>query len=233
MTDSSALVLLIENENETAAVREQCLELDPEKNPVLAGIGEVDWNHDLSPWKADPVFKKGAPFTGGARDFLKNMSDSILPEILRELPVKPRYIVMAGYSLAGLFAVYGALETDLFDGIVSASGSMWFPEFVNYVQEYMEKSLHISEQKPISSFSGKSEVQTRKLRTAYFSVGDREAKTKNPVMQTVEKNTIAIQQMFDANGIMTTFELNPGNHFTDDVGRLAKGICWTLRSLDT
>ncbi len=31
-----------------------------------------------------------------------------------------------------------------------------------------------------------------------------------------------------ARGLTTTFKLNPGNHFTDEAGRTARGIAWVL-----
>ncbi len=35
--------------------------------------------------------------------------------------------------MAGLFAVYSLYRTDLFCAAVSASGSMWFPDFMEFI----------------------------------------------------------------------------------------------------
>ena len=47
----------------------------------------------------------------------------------------------------------------------------------------------------------------------YFSVGDRESKTKNPRMATVEDCTRAAAELFRSRGANVKFELNPGGHF--------------------
>ena len=62
----------------------------------------------------------------------------------------------------------------------------------------------------------------------YFSLGDKEARTRNKVLQPVEKNTRLLKDYYEGKGISAVMEMNPGNHFTDDIGRTAKGICWIL-----
>ena len=79
---------------------------------------------DLSPWQAPAVFGKDA-FGGGASDTLSAM----LP--LCEDKAKTYYI--GGYSLAGLFALWAAYQTDTFKGVAAVSPSVWFPDFENYV----------------------------------------------------------------------------------------------------
>ncbi|MBR6235073.1 MAG: hypothetical protein IKR01_04405, partial [Spirochaetales bacterium] len=63
----------------------------------------------------------------------------------------------------------------------------------------------------------------------YLSLGDREAKTRNPVMATVQDNTEKMAQLFRDRGVDVTYELNPGNHFQEPELRMAKGICGILR----
>ena len=58
----------------------------------------------------------------------------------------------------------------------------------------------------------------------YFSLGDKEANTRNPVLKTVQDKTIELSEYFKNLGSEVIFELNPGNHFTDTVLRSAKGI---------
>ena len=45
----------------------------------------------------------------------------------------------------------------------------------------------------------------------YFSVGNKESKTLNPYMKTVENNTREIESFYRYQGIETIFELNSGN----------------------
>jgi len=61
-----------------------------------------------------------------------------------------------------------------------------------------------------------------------FSLGNKEAKTRNTILQTVEENTILLQRYFTQLGCHTTFEINSGNHFQDTTNRTAKGIAWIL-----
>ena len=51
----------------------------------------------------------------------------IMPAILEELPSRPETLILASYSLTGLFAMYAAYRTDVITHIVSASGSLWYP----------------------------------------------------------------------------------------------------------
>lgn len=63
----------------------------------------------------------------------------------------------------------------------------------------------------------------------YFSLGDRESSTDNPILNTVEHNTREIESICRAKGIPTTFVLNKGNHFQGCNKRTAAGIAWILQ----
>jgi hypothetical protein len=63
----------------------------------------------------------------------------------------------------------------------------------------------------------------------YFSLGDREARTRNALLSTGEDKTGKVYDQYKNKGIETTFEMNPGNHFKDADLRLAKGIAWILK----
>ena len=63
----------------------------------------------------------------------------------------------------------------------------------------------------------------------YFSLGDREARTRNALLSTVEDKTGKVYDQYRNKGIETTFEMNPGNHFKDADLRLSKGIAWILK----
>lgn len=47
-------------------------------------------------------------------------------------PHKTYYL--GGYSLAGLFSLWAAYQTNLFAGIAAASPSVWFPGFLDYAK---------------------------------------------------------------------------------------------------
>jgi len=191
--------------NGSSIYNELCSMTDKKVN--LAVISDINWDDEMSPWECPPLSKNDSPCTGGADKYLKKLTDSIIPAIKKDLGSEPEYIAIAGYSLAGLFAIYSLYKTDIFSRAVSASGSMWFPDFVEYTQK--------------NDFSGKPDK-------VYFSLGDKEAHTRHKLLGTVEDKTHEIYEQFKAKGINTIFEMNPGNHFKDADIRLAKGIAWIL-----
>ena len=75
-----------------------------------------------------------------------------------------------------LFALWASYQTDKFEGIVAASPSVWFPKWIEYAKD----------NKPLS-------------KSIYLSLGDKEEKTKNPVMAQVGN---AIRRQNDSNGIL-------------------------------
>ena len=159
-----------------------------------------DWNQELTPWTAPPVFGK-TPFGCGAADTL----DFVVGQLLPALQVRTPHVILGGYSLAGLFALWAAYQTDRFEGIVAASPSVWFPHWIEYA------------------------THNRPLATSiYLSLGDKEEKAKNPVMAQVG-NAIRRQRELLAEQIGNTIlEMNPGNHFADSEKRTAKGFAWVM-----
>ena len=198
---SAPLVILNTIRSEGAEIFGKCLESGC-KNFTLAAIGGLDWNHDLSPWET-PTIRKNKYGFGGADEYISELGNEILPCICTKLPAEPEYTAIAGYSIAGLFALYSAYRTDVFSRIASVSGSLWFPGFTEFAQSH--------------DF----------LKTPdciYISLGDTEAKTRDKNLAPVRKNTEFLADFYKSRGITTIFELNSGNHFTDPGGRTAKGI---------
>lgn len=169
----------------------------------LLVIGNIDWNHDMSPWYMPSIYSKEKSFSGGADEYLKLLIDKILPRAKELMDGEPKFTGIAGYSLAGLFAVYAMYKTDVFDRVACMSGSLWFHDFIEYCKRNEYKRLPDK---------------------IYFSLGDKEANTRNPVLKTVEYNTRELSEYFKNLGSEVIFELNKGNHFTDTVLRSAKGI---------
>ena len=169
----------------------------------LLVVGNIDWNHDMSPWYMPSIYSKEKSFSGGADEYLKLLIDEILPKAKELIEGEPKFIGIAGYSLAGLFAVYATYKTDVFDRVASMSGSLWFSNFIEYCKRNEYKRLPDK---------------------IYFSLGDKEANTRNPVLKTVRDKTIELSEYFKSIGAEVIFELNSGNHFTDMILRSAKGI---------
>ena len=206
--DSEVKSLVICNgmKDDGKAIFRRCQELDCH-DFILAHIAIDDWNRDLSPWPAPPVFGK-QPFAGKADDHLKQLKEDIVPFILEHTAEKISSVYLAGYSLAGLFALYSAFNCELFDGIASVSGSLWYPDLDDYIRTH--------------------EISDR-IKKIYFSLGDKENKTKNPLMATVADKTEMISQLLGER-IETIYEINEGDHFKDPDLRVAKGIKWLLRN---
>ena len=86
-----------------------------------------DWNQELTPWAAPPVFGK-TPFGDGAEKTLEFITNQLLPEVQGNIP----HLILGGYSLAGLFALWAGHQTDRFEGIAAASPSVWYPQWIDY-----------------------------------------------------------------------------------------------------
>lgn len=169
----------------------------------LLCVGNIEWNRDLSPWSCEPIMPGDEPFAGGADEYLRTLTDSILPEAVRRIGGAPAHVGITGYSLAGLFALYAMYRCEAFDRAASMSGSMWFPGFREYCTTH---------------------AMVRTPDKIYLSLGDKEARVRNQVLKTVQDNTEALAEYYEGLGLDVTWELNPGNHFRDPALRIAKGI---------
>lgn len=176
---------------------------------TLAAICDLDWNRDLSPWKAPAVFKNDEDFLGVADDFLKLLIEKIMPQVEENVSGTIKWRGLAGYSLAGLFALYALYKTDLFYKAASMSGSFWFSGFKKYAV---------------------SQQMKRQPDSLYFSLGSKECKTRHPYLKMVQQSTEELEAFYRAQGINTFFELNPGNHYQDTTARSAAGIRWILEN---
>ena len=203
---SSPLVILNTYGDEGQEVWNECRKLNCPPF-CLAAISNLNWNNELSPWESPALYKNDVGFSGGADSYLSLLTDKIIPPVCDSTEAKPSYLALAGYSLAGLFAIYAACKTDIFSRIVSASGSLWFPVFEEYA---------------------KSHDFIKKPDCIYLSLGDTEAKAKNKVLATVQDKTELLFELYKSLEIPVIFELNKGNHFTEAALRTAKGIKWIL-----
>ena len=170
---------------------------------TLAAFRVNDWNADLSPWEAPPVFGSEG-FSGGAEETLRFVTEELIPEFNGESGTK---IYIGGYSLAAFFALWSVYQTDLFSGAAAASPSVWFPGWTDY--------------------AGSHAVKTGKV---YLSLGNKEEKTRNPVMRTVGDNIRKQSEMLHADSSCECIlEMNEGNHFKEPDIRTAKGFAWLLK----
>lgn len=117
--------------------------------------------------------------------------------------------MLGGYSLAGLFALWCGYVSHSFDAVAGVSPSVWFPGWLDFALQ----------KKP-------------KTGAVYLSLGDREEKTRHPVLSQVG---IAIRKqhelLTDVHHIPATLEWNQGNHFREPQERLFKGFMWCIRQV--
>ncbi|MCD8307158.1 MAG: alpha/beta hydrolase [Clostridia bacterium] len=173
---------------------------------TLVAISDVDWNKDMAPWAIPAIYPGDTPCTGGADAYLQEMLQDIIP-FVESRTGAPSWRGLAGYSLAGLLAVYAMYSTDAFSRFATMSGSLWFPDLTEYISSH---EMKVSPE------------------CIYFSLGDKECKTSNKYLCVVQKNTEAIYSRYKEAGIQTTFVLNKGNHYQEAIQRTADGIYWIL-----
>ena len=163
---------------------------------------------ELSPWPAEGVWKGQSPYKGLAAEHLRWMMEECVPQVETQFGIRDILPVIAGYSLAGLFALWAAWSSGYFRRVASVSGSLWYPGFTDYIRNNAPKSG---------------------LEKAYFSLGDRESRTRHPLMSRVDACTTEVVEMVKSYGIETTFEWNPGNHFDHPELRMARALAWLLK----
>lgn len=145
-----------------------------------------------------------APAVFGKDDFGDGATDT-LNEILRSCDDRTKRYYIGGYSLSGLFALWASYQTDIFSGVAAASPSMWFPGFTEYMSEHEIKS-----------------------KTVYLSLGDKEEKTRNPIMATVGDKIKTAYDILQKQNADCILEWNEGNHFKDADIRIARAFQWIM-----
>ncbi len=175
----------------------------PDPRPSLVAVSGVDWDSELSPWAAPRAFRGVSDFAGGGREYLARLVGELVSAAERELDTAPKTRAIAGYSLAGLFALWSLYNCNLFDAAASISGSLWYDGFIEYV---------------------KKTPLPRQPKLVYLSLGEREKQTKNARLARVEECTLSARDELSTAGVPVTLQMNPGGHFDDEVVRTARGV---------
>jgi predicted alpha/beta superfamily hydrolase len=172
---------------------------------LFAAIPAESWNDALSPWEAPAVWGKQG-FGGKAGDTLRFLTEQVIPTLEQQFRLpKNVKIILGGYSLAGLFALWVSTQTDLFYGVAAASPSVWFPGWMEFEQQHPMQAQHV-----------------------YLSLGDKEERTKNTVMAAVGDGIRALHSRLTERGANCTLEWNSGGHFKDADLRTAKAFRWAM-----
>ena len=178
------------------------------RNFLFAAVPVKSWNDELSPWEAPAVWGKES-FGGNAADTLRFLTEQVIPALKQQfaLPENVR-IILGGYSLAGLFALWASTQTALFSGVAAASPSVWFPGWMEFEQQH-----------PIQA------------QCIYLSLGDREERTRNAAMAAVGDNIRALNHELAERGKSCTLEWNSGGHFKDTDLRTARAFGWVMEDM--
>ena len=179
---------------------QECLKLNIKKF-ILVNISNINWEKEMTPWKIEPIFKNDN-YKGEADKYLLELTNIIIPKIIKEFNIKPSYYILSGYSLGALFAIYALYKTNKFTKIVAASPSLWYPNFTKYMKE--------------NNFYIPSKI--------YLSLGDKEKNSKNKILKTIYDKMLETYDYLKNKNIDVTFTLNNGGHFKDVDKRVAKGI---------
>ena len=158
-------------------------------------------------WNTD-LSPWNAPAVFGKEAFGAGAADT-LEEVLKLCADQKKIYIIGGYSLAGLFALWAVYQTNVFAAVAAASPSVWFPGFIEYMKERRPQAASV-----------------------YLSLGDKEEKTRNPVMAAVGSRIREAHELLRGQGVDTVLEWNPGNHFRDADIRTAKAFAWAMMSAE-
>ena len=174
---------------------------------VLAAFELEDWILDLMPWP-DRNISREEEAGKRAQDTLSYVLLSLVPALQERYGRLP--MILGGYSLGGLFALWASTQTDCFRAVAAASPSVWIKDWIPYAEKHAPMADRI-----------------------YLSLGDREEHVRNQAIARVGDNLRALygllQRQLGPDSCTLVWEA--GNHFTDNEGRLARAFSWCIRSL--
>ena len=173
---------------------------------VLVAIEVENWLVDLMPWPDGNVSRDPEAGKHG-HEMLDYILLSLVPELEKRYGTLP--VILGGYSLGGLFALWASSQSDRFNAIAAASPSpsVWIKDWIPYAQKHI----------PLAD-------------SVYLSLGDREEFVKNQAIARVGDNLrtqyAQLQEQLGAQHCTLVWE--QGNHFSDSEGRLARAFAWCL-----
>jgi len=175
---------------------------------VFAAFQIFDWNLDLTPWH-DPAINRDPKVGTMTGETLRYVTDSLIPALEAEYGKLP--VILGGYSLGGLFALWSSAQTGVFSAIAAASPSLWIRNWLDFAREHP--------------------VNTRKV---YLSLGDQEEHVKNRAIarvgDSVRSEYALLQQAIGPENC--TLVWNEGGHFQDGDKRLAAAFSWCINQLE-
>ena len=207
------LPLFILNSYKNEKIDEVIDSIKGKYNFIFLDIKVNDWSETLTPYKVPDNGIYLRNLDGKGENHLRFIDDTLIPYIkdyLSKYNINISKYILLGYSLAGLFAVFAGLKSKYINIITSISGSLWYPNLINYINDI--------------SFNNNIEF-------IYLSLGDNEKKTKNEYMKYVEVNTLKLFEAFKSIYKNVYFEFNKGNHFARSNERVIKALYYLFNNV--
>ncbi len=175
---------------------------------VLAAFQVFDWDLDLTPWHDDAIDRKAEVGTKTG-ETLGFVTESLLPALEADYGKLP--VILGGYSLGGLFALWSSMQTDRFSAVAAASPSLWIKDWLDYAQAHPVKAGKV-----------------------YLSLGDQEEHVKNRSIARVGDSVRGEYELLQTQlgRENCTLVWNPGGHFQDGDKRQASAFSWCIKALE-
>ena len=174
---------------------------------VLATIELEDWMLDLMPWPDGNISRDPEAGKHG-RDTLGYILMDLVPELKGRYGTLP--VILGGYSLGGLFAIWASMQSGCFKAVAAASPSVWIHDWMPFARRHA----------PMAG-------------CVYLSLGDKEEHVKNQAIARVGDNIRAQYGLLreQLGPERCTLVREEGNHFTDNDGRTARAFAWCMDRL--
>ena len=166
----------------------------------IVTISEMDWNNDMTPWKA-PAVKEGE-FGGRASQFLDRLKGDIFFNLENSLQLRNPKRYLMGLALSGLFTIWAAIRKPLFEGVASISGSFWYDGFAEWLLK-------------------QEELQCVRF---YISMGEKEKETKVKRFASIEEDTMKVVETLMLKGAEVALEVTEGGHNSPVLPRIEKSV---------
>ncbi len=174
---------------------------------VLSAIELEDWVVDLMPWPDGNISRDPEAGKHG-RDTLGYILMDLVPELKGRYGSLP--VILGGYSLGGLFAIWASMQSGCFKAVAAASPSVWIHDWIPFARRHA----------PMAD-------------CVYLSLGDKEEHVKNQAIARVGDNLRAQYGLLreQLGPERCTLVREDGNHFTDNDGRTARAFAWCMDRL--
>ena len=198
--DSSSIIYILLPHRLPEKERVALEEISTRFGTNIVTISEMDWNNDMTPWKA-PAVKEGE-FGGRASHFLERLKGDIFFNLENSLQIRNPKRYLMGLSLSGLFTVWAAIRKPLFEGVASISGSFWYDGFSEWILK-------------------QEELQCVRF---YISMGENEKETKVKRFAGIEEDTMKVVETLMLKGAEVAFEVTEGGHNSPVIPRVEKSV---------